>query len=176
MRAYIYDNSDLDQREPHDSGIAVSPEELKAIRVDHFRLEGDMDKQIEQLDKICQERGYRHRDQITISPQALSNYDEMIKKFFKEHLHEDEEIRFIKEGSGFFDVRDKQDRWVRIVAEKSDLIFLPAGIYHRFTLDTNNYLEAIRIFKEDPKWKPLNRPESDDNSYRTKYLSSIGAN
>lgn len=91
------------------------------------------------MNSLALERGYKNRDEITVSPVAMGDvYETKVKAFFNEHIHEDEEIRYILDGEGFFDVRAKDDHWVRIKLEKGDLIILPAGIYHRFTTDSNN--------------------------------------
>ena len=42
------------------------------------------------------------QDIITVSPDRLPGYEEKIKSFFEEHLHVDEEIRFILDGSGAY--------------------------------------------------------------------------
>ncbi|KAA0199863.1 hypothetical protein HAZT_HAZT003312 [Hyalella azteca] len=101
----------------------------------YWKIDADNYKSEGILDKIRKERGYSYEDVIEVSPDTLPNYEQKIKNFFEEHLHTDEEIRFALAGSGYFDVRDPQDRWIRIALEKGDLIVLPAGIYHRFTLD-----------------------------------------
>ena len=131
----------------------------------------------EALAAIRTARGYTYTDTITISPEKLPNYEAKLKIFFKEHLHTDEEIRFILEGTGYFDVRDVDDQWIRISMGAGDMIVLPAGMYHRFTLDEANYLKAMRLFVGEPVWTPYNREEAgvDAMPQRGDYVKAIGA-
>lgn len=159
MKAYIFDNQPVcrmtqraarfigirdsiltyfflqgDQRLPHDSGKEVSVDALERLGVLYYNI-----ADIAAVDKLAEERGYRNRDEIKVSPATMGDiYEAKVKSFFDEHLHEDEEIRYVRGGAGYFDVRDTSDEWVRIRLEKDDLIILPAGIYHRFTTDETN--------------------------------------
>ncbi|KIH90636.1 1,2-dihydroxy-3-keto-5-methylthiopentene dioxygenase [Sporothrix brasiliensis 5110] len=169
MKAYVFDNQPGDQRLPHDSGKAVGVEALERLGVVYHHI-----PDIADVDKLAVERGYRNRDEIKVSPATMGDiYEAKVKSFFDEHLHEDEEIRYVRDGAGYFDVRDTTDEWVRIRLEKDDLIILPAGIYHRFTTDETNYTHAMRLFKDEPKWTPLNRSEElNDNQSRQGYVST----
>lgn len=119
-------------------------------------------------DKIRADRGYTYEDTIEISRETLPDFDTKISNFFTEHFHADEEIRLVLSGSGYFDVRNDLERWVRIEVKRGDLIVLPAGIHHRFTLDNTNYIKVNRLFVGEPVWKAINRPY-EDHPARTLY-------
>eukprot|EP00904_Undaria_pinnatifida_P011021 jgi/Undpi1/7049/HiC_scaffold_21.g09523.m1 len=171
---YMDDDTTTDQRLPHrqspnaECNFAV----LEQIGVLHWELDADKFENDPDLEKIRQERGYSYQDIITVSPDKLANYEEKIKSFFEEHMHSDEEIRYVLEGSGYFDVRAENERWVRIKMGKGDMITLPAGIYHRFTLDDTNYIKAMRLFIGEPVWTPLNRPQ-DEHPVRKDYVNKF---
>lgn len=87
------------------------------------------------VNKLASERSYKNRDVIIVSPAKMGDvYEEKVKMFFNEHLHEDEEIRYIKDGAGFFDVRSGHDQWVRIRMERGDLIVSLVYANHGFAL------------------------------------------
>jgi len=156
--------------------VPVSSQELNKLGVLQWQLDADKYEEEGKLAQIRKERSYKNHDVISLSRAILGDaYDTKMKIFFEEHIHDDEEIRFILDGSGYFDVRDANDKWIRIEVVKNDLVVLPAGIYHRFTLDDKGQIKAMRLFKDDPKWTPINRslPGTDDAPARKSYLQAI---
>jgi len=140
--------------------------------VEYFQINADSPETDEQLQAIKKIRGYSFEDEITCAENCMPNLQEKIKIFFQEHLHTDEEIRLVLDGSGYFDVRDKDDKWIRILVVKGDMLIIPAGIYHRFTLDQNMYIKAKRFFVGVPIWLPYNRP-ADEMDCRKEYLGKL---
>lgn len=99
----------------------MSEAELSALGVLYYRI-GSVDG----VDALAAERGYKNRDEITVSPERMGDaYEAKVRMFFDEHLHEDEEIRYVRGGAGYFDVRDRSDRWVRIWLEKVEFFLFP---------------------------------------------------
>ncbi|XP_055331500.1 acireductone dioxygenase-like isoform X2 [Paramacrobiotus metropolitanus] len=128
------------------------------------------------LQNIPQASQCGYRDVVEISPEKMGDeFNKKVAIFFDEHLHTDEEVRFILAGSGYFDVRDCDDKWIRIACERGDFIVLPAGIYHRFTVDGRKYIKAMRLFAGVPVWTPHNRGQAADQlPARDAYLSKHG--
>uniref|UniRef100_G3MP97 Acireductone dioxygenase n=1 Tax=Amblyomma maculatum TaxID=34609 RepID=G3MP97_AMBMU len=177
IEAWYMDDSEEDQRLPHhrEPKEYVPLEKLKELGVISWRLNGGDHETDEDLKKIREARGYTYMDICEVCPEKLPNYEAKIKSFFEEHLHTDEEIRYCLDGSGYFDVRGSDERWIRVAVKKGGMIVLPAGIYHRFTLDSSNYIKALRLFVGEPVWTPYNRPH-DDLPARKEYLEAFVKN
>lgn len=132
----------------------VPQEVLDKLGVFYVKLDGtDADPKLAAVKK---EYGYDFADVVTVSPAGLgAKYEPLTKMFFGEHFHSDDEVRYVMKGSGYFDVRDKDGRWIRIQCLAGDLINLPAGMYHRFTTDENDYIVAMRLFAGEPVWTAI---------------------
>jgi len=174
---YACDSAGRDQR----SQLQLDPPqpvELAALReltgVEYFKVNADDYENDPVLKRLREERGYTFQDIVDINKEKIASYDDKMKIFFTEHLHTDEEVRLSLEGSGYFDLRDRDNRWIRVLLERGDLIIVPAGIYHRFTPDENDHIKALRLFQGVPVWTPHNRP-ADHMPARKEYLEKLEA-
>lgn len=134
-------------------------EELSA---DFLRQDGLLYERLPQdtfqgpLDTLKRDRGYIAQDEIELRPDT-PGIDAICAKFADEHLHDDDEVRFILSGEGIFDIRSQGDRFMRVVVERGDLIVVPARRYHRFQLTDSRAIRAVRLFKDASGWVPRYR-------------------
>lgn len=138
---------------------AVDDDELARIGVLHERLEVDPENYQPAMDRLMAARGYVAQDIIQLMPET-PGLDQLCDKFKDEHLHTDDEVRFVLAGSGVFDLRSADDRWLRAEVEAGDLLVVPAGLYHRFFLTDERQIRCVRLFKDSSGWTPVYRDAS----------------
>ncbi len=105
------------------------------------------------IDRLKAERGYVTQDIVELHPE-MPNLQVVCDKFKDEHLHRDDEVRFVLAGEGIFDIRAKDGRWMRVQVEPGDLIVVPADLYHRFFLTDKQQIRCVRLFKDAAGWVP----------------------
>jgi len=141
-----------------DDNAPIAAETLQREGILYWQLSADEADYAAPLAQIRDDRGYVQMDQIHLSPET-PNIEALCDKFFAEHSHADEEIRFVVGGSGIFDLRDEADRWMRVEVVAGDLVIVPAGKHHRFTLDDNRLIPCKRLFKDTSGWSAIPRQQ-----------------
>ena len=132
---------------------AVNAAELETHAIVYRHLGLDPATYQPVLDELKNRRGYVAQDEVQMSKDT-PNLDTVLKKFDDEHVHADDEVRFILDGEGVFDIRGSDDRMIRVVVEAGDLIVVPAKRNHRFELSELCRVRAIRLFKDPSGWVP----------------------
>lgn len=105
------------------------------------------------LAALRQAHHYVARDEVQLTADT-PNLTGLLDKFKDEHLHDEDEVRFVLRGSGIFDVRSADDRWMRITVEAGDLLVVPKGLYHRFFLTECCEIRCVRLFQDTAGWTP----------------------
>src|SRR5262249_5344031 len=86
-------------------------------------------------ERLRGERGWSKQDDVRLSAMNPKD-DAAIAREIDEHLHLVEEVRLFLEGEAVYDVRARDERWVRIWVAMGDAIVIPARRYHRFLPST----------------------------------------
>lgn len=168
------EREDENRRTPN---VAVSPSVLARAGVQHWKLDPfpydypgkaipwTDDVEDPELAAIRGEFDYDYADIISVTSR--------VESFWDEHFHGDKTIRYMLNGTGYFDLRSIDGDWVRIAVQPGDFFEWPAGIYHRFTVDNGNFITAMRLFRGSPVWTAYSREEIGGNhTVRQEYIDT----
>jgi 1,2-dihydroxy-3-keto-5-methylthiopentene dioxygenase len=108
------------------------------------------DNRFEQLKR---EAGYVTRDMVVIH-ENIPGLAEMLAKFEKIHYHDDDEVRYILTGKGYFGFVDAQGAQFMLEVNADDYINVPAKTEHWFTLGDSQRIKAVRYFIDTSGWTP----------------------
>lgn len=113
-----------------------------------------------------EELGVHSRERTSLEKKQLN---------YEEHLHYEQYANLCLEGAFYYDIRDKNDKWIRIELEKNGAIVIPAGIYHRLLLHENTHVRLWSFIPRRIKFHSYTRPFGDYTNIRREYLKRIEA-
>ena len=108
--------------------------------------------------------GYVTADVIDITPET-PNLETMLAKFDKEHTHSEDEVRFTLSGRGIFFL-NIGGKVASVEVGPGDMLRLPRGVTHWFTLCSERRIRAIRWFQDTSGWAPHYTDSGVDAGYQ----------
>ena len=108
--------------------------------------------------------GYVTADVIDVNP-ATPNLEAMLARFDREHTHDEDEVRFILAGRGIFFLH-MGDRVASVEVGPGDMLRVPRGTTHWFTLCEDRRIRAIRWFQDTAGWTPHYTDSGADKGYQ----------
>jgi 1,2-dihydroxy-3-keto-5-methylthiopentene dioxygenase len=118
----------------------------------------------EEIDDLKKRGGYVTADVIDVYPDT-PNLDAMLARFDKEHTHSEDEVRFILAGRGLFFLH-LGEKVVSVEVGPGDMLSVPKGTTHWFTLCEDRRIRAIRWFQETAGWTPQYTGSGVDNNFQ----------
>jgi 1,2-dihydroxy-3-keto-5-methylthiopentene dioxygenase len=121
-----------------------------------------------EIDEMKRLGGYTTADVIDVNP-ATPGLETMLARFDKEHTHSEDEVRFILAGRGIFFLHQKADGVDKVVSVEvgpGDMLRVPQGTTHWFTLCEDRRIRAIRWFQDTTGWAPHYTASGIDAGYQ----------
>lgn len=118
----------------------------------------------DEIGEMKRRGGYVTADVIDVTPET-PNLETMLAKFDKEHTHSEDEVRFILAGRGIFFLHI-DGKVLSVEVGPGDLLRVPSGTTHWFTLCEDRRIRAIRWFQDTTGWTPHYTESGVDQSYQ----------
>ena len=136
--------------------VACSPDELRAEGIECGEFDpkavGDI------ATRVKRERSLAQHDDVRLTPADEAK----IAREADEHAHMEDEVRLVVEGEAVYDVRARDERWLRLQVKAGDLVVIPSHRYHRFLLGATGVVRFVQPFSERPALIPLYRASDDE--------------
>lgn len=137
--------------------VEAAPQELRAKSgLTDMEKETLLQSYQDNLNRISEQFGYISHDLIVLNPTSTSNLEELLANFERSHHHTEDEVRFIVDGEGVFTLTRGGDTF-SVTVTPGDLISVPAGTEHYFTLTDQRNVKAIRLFQTKDGWVAIYR-------------------
>ncbi len=117
-----------------------------------------------EIDEMKRRGGYVTADVIDVNA-TTPNLDAMLAKFDKEHTHSEDEVRFILAGRGIFFL-NIEGKVASVQVGPGDMLRVPKGTTHWFTLCEDRRIRAIRWFQQTSGWTPEYTDSGVDKNYQ----------
>jgi 1,2-dihydroxy-3-keto-5-methylthiopentene dioxygenase len=118
----------------------------------------------EEIDEMKRRGGYVTADVIDVFPET-PGLDAMLARFDKEHTHSEDEVRFILAGRGIFFLH-LGESVVSVEVGPGDMLRVPRGTTHWFTLCEDRRIRTVRWFQETTGWTPQYTGSGVDADYQ----------
>jgi 1,2-dihydroxy-3-keto-5-methylthiopentene dioxygenase len=117
-----------------------------------------------EIDEMKRRGGYMTADVIDVKPET-PGLETMLAKFDKEHTHSEDEVRLILSGRGIFFLALEQGV-ASVEVGPGDMLRVPQGTKHWFTLCEDRRIRAIRWFQDTTGWTPHYTGSGVDKDYQ----------
>lgn len=117
-----------------------------------------------EIDEMKRRGGYVTADVIDVNRET-PNLETMLARFDKEHTHSEDEVRFILAGRGIFFLH-LNGKVASVEVGPGDMLRVPRGTTHWFTLCEDRRIRAIRWFQDTTGWTPQYTGSGVDQGYQ----------
>ena len=149
----------------HLAGLGIGFERWDLSRVpDDASAEAVLEAYAAEIDEMKRLGGYTTADVIDVTSET-PGLETMLARFDKEHTHSEDEVRFILAGRGIFFL-NLDGKVVSVEVHPGDMLRVPQGTTHWFTLCADRRIRAIRWFQDTTGWTPHYTASGVDAGYQ----------
>ncbi|KAK6103625.1 ARD/ARD' family protein [Brugia pahangi] len=105
----------------------------------------DVNAMKKRISRVKAERKMTTTDIFTLD-QNTNKFEEKLEQLYEPVAKDVDSAFLVTDGSAYYDIEIDDDDWIRINVERGDLIIIPSGRNHRFTLTTQNKVVIQRFF------------------------------